>query len=350
MPLMEFPGMIDVHVHLREPGATHKENFFTGTAAALAGGVVALLDMPNNDPPVTDAQTLENKKRIASSSALCDYGFYLGATAHNASKISELAPKVAGLKIYLGATYGPLLLQDLGALIAHFKNWPPNKPIAVHAEGISVAAVLTLAIVYGRRVHICHVSRAEEIALIKAAKGKGLPVTCEVTPHHLFLSEEDAATLGPFGYMKPTLGSHRDRRALWENLDVVDVIASDHAPHTKEEKLGPTPPPGVPGLETTLPLLFTAMLEGRISQERLLELTFKNPARIFGIKLPETCVELEIGPRRIISSSELKTRCGWTPFEGMGVRATIRRVFIRGQKVYEDGQVLAWPGFGKPIL
>ncbi len=349
MPLLEMPGMIDAHVHLREPGATHKETFLTGTAAALAGGVVALLDMPNNNPPVTDAPTLAAKKRIAAGSALCDYGFYLGATAGNASAAPELAPEVAGLKVYLGATYGPLLLQDLSALLAHFQNWPPDKPIAVHAEGISVAAVLALAAIYRRPVHICHVSRAEEMILIRAAKERGLPVTCEVTPHHLFLSEEDALALGPFGYMKPTLGSRKDLEALWANLDAVDIVASDHAPHTREEKQGPEPPPGVPGLETTLPLLLTAMVEGRISRERLIELTFRNPARIFRVEPPDARVEVEIGPRRAISSAELKTLCGWTPFEGMEVRATIRRVFIRGQKVYEDGQVLVRPGFGKPL-
>ncbi|MCS7285686.1 MAG: amidohydrolase family protein [Anaerolineae bacterium] len=342
--------MIDAHVHLREPGASHKETFLTGTAAALAGGVVALLDMPNNIPPITDAQTLEIKKRIAASSALCDYGFYLGATLHNSSTAAELASEVAGLKIYLGETYGSLYLQDLSTLIAHFQSWPSSKPIAVHAEGMLVAAVLALAALYNRRVHICHVSRAEEITLIKAAKERGLPVTCEVTPHHLFLSEEEAATLGPFGYMKPTLGSPKDREALWKNLGIIDIIASDHAPHTLEEKRGPEPPPGVPGLETTIPLLFTAMLEGRIARERLSELIFENPARIFGIKPPEARVEIELGPRRIISSAELKTRCGWTPFEGMEVRATVRRVFIRGQKAYEDGKILVHPGFGRPLF
>lgn len=349
MSLIEIPGMIDAHVHLREPGATHKENFLTGTAAALAGGVVAVFDMPNNTPPVTDRQTLEVKKSLAAQSALCDYGFFLGAAAENSSTAAELAPETVGLKVYLGETYGPLRIQNLVALMAHFQNWPPDKPIAVHVEGLLLASVLALAAIYKRRVHICHVSRAEEIALIKMAKERGLPITCEVTPHHLFLSEEDAAHLGPFGYMKPTLGSRKDREALWENLEAIDIVASDHAPHTREEKQGSNPPPGVPGLETTLPLLFTAMLEGRISQERLTELVFKNPATIFGIKPPEARVEIELGPRRIISSSELKTRCGWTPFEGMEVRATVRRVFIRGHKAYEDGEIIARPGFGKPV-
>lgn len=349
MPLVEIPGMIDAHVHMREPGATHKENFLTGTAAALAGGVVAIFDMPNNNPPVTDRQTLEVKKGLAAGNALCDYGFFLGAAAENSSTAAELAPETVGLKVYLGETYGPLRIKNLVALMAHFRNWPPYKPIAVHVEGLLLASVLALAAIYKRHVHICHVSRAEEITLIKMAKERGLPITCEVAPHHLFLSEEDAARLGPFGYMRPTLGSKRDCEALWENLETIDIIASDHAPHTREEKQSPNPPPGVPGLETTLPLLFTAMLEGRLSKERVIELVFKNPASIFGIKPPETRVEIELGPRRIISSSELKTRCGWTPFEGVEVRATVRRVFIRGQKVYEDGEVLAQPGFGRPV-
>jgi len=350
MPLVKLPGMIDAHVHLREPGATHKEDFATGTAAALAGGVIAVLDMPNNSPPVVDEATLEAKRCLAAQKALCDYGFYVGATEDNASRLASLAGKAVGLKIYLNETYGPLRIQRLWALMEHFRHWPLNRPIALHSEGVFLAAAIALAHIYGRRIHICHVSRREEIALIRGAKERGVKVTCEVTPHHLFLTERDAEALGPFAYMKPTLGTPQDRDALWANLDVVDVIASDHAPHTREEKLSPNPPPGVPGLETTMPLLFTAVREGRLTMERLVELTFANPARIFGIRPPaETWVEVDPGVRWEISSRNLQTKCGWTPFEGWEVFGAIRRIYIQGVKVYENGQILAKLGFGKEI-
>jgi len=340
--------MIDVHVHLREPGATHKEDFHTGTAAALAGGVITVLDMPNNSPPVLDGESLDHKKRLAGGKALCDIGFYIGATEGNPVQCTAAAGEAIGLKIYLNQTYGPLRMQNLAALMSHFRSWPPDKPIALHSEGVFMAIAIALSHLYNRHVHICHVSRREEILLIREAKRQGARITCEVTPHHLFLTEADAERLGSFAYMKPTLGSEKDRATLWENLAFVDVIASDHAPHTREEKESPHPPPGVPGLETTLPLLLTAVHEGRLTLERLVELTFYNPSRIFGITPPpDTWVEVDLNARYIISSTELKTKCAWTPFEGMAVWGKVRRVHLRGTKAYEEGNILVKPGFGK---
>ena len=285
MKCLPLPGLIDVHVHLRDPGATHKEDFSTGTAAALAGGVVAVLDMPNNTPPTVNGQRLSEKAQIASEKARCDFGFYLGATEDNVGEGAVLSHRVAGLKIYMGQTYGPLKMADLAALMAHFRSWPADRPIAVHAEGLAMAGAIALARLYGKRLHICHVSRKAEIELIRKAKESwgakaDLKLTCEVTPHHLFLTQADVARLGSLAHVKPPLGTEEDRAALWDNLDIVDVIASDHAPHTMAEKESPEPPPGVPGLETTLPLLLTAVADGRLSWERLIELTSENPARI----------------------------------------------------------------------
>jgi carbamoyl-phosphate synthase/aspartate carbamoyltransferase/dihydroorotase len=207
-----------------------------------------------------------------------------------------------------------------------------------------------LARSFGRRLHLCHVSLASEIALIRASKESGARVTCEVAPHHLFLNEEDAKRLGPYGQMKPPLASEADRAALWANLDVVDCVATDHAPHTREEKEGENPPPGVPGLETMLPLLLTAVAEGRLTMERLIDLTHIAPRRIFGLpEQPETWIEIDPGVNVILSSHNLHTRCGWTPFEGMRVRGQVRRMVIRDQAVFEDGEVLAEPGFGRAI-
>ncbi len=350
MGTLKLPGLIDVHVHLREPGGEHKEDMASGSAAALAGGVVMVLDMPNTYPPIVDAGALALKRRLAEEKAVCDIGFFVGATETNAAEAAGLAREAAGLKIYLDQTYGPLRMHSLAALLAHFRTWPAARPIAVHAEGLSAAMAIGLARVYGRRLHLCHVSRADEIALIRAAKESGAAVTCEVTPHHLFLTEADGERLGPFGSMKPPLATEGDRAALWANLDVVDCIATDHAPHTQAEKEGTTPPPGVPGLETMLPLLLTAVAEGRLTLERVMQLTHDAPLRIFGLAEPGECrVEVDLDVRHTLSSAELLTRCGWTPFEGMPVVGKVRRVTLRGQTVFE-GQVRVRPGFGRVVV
>jgi dihydroorotase-like cyclic amidohydrolase len=351
MALYRLPGLMDVHVHLRDPGGTHKEDFYTGTQAALAGGVTTVLDMPNNSPPIMNEETLRRKAEIASQKAVCDFGLYLGATDDNAARCAELSRQVAGLKIYLGETYGPLRVSNLASLLSHFQNWPTAKLIAVHAEDLAPACAIALSWIYGRPVHICHVSQKAEIELIRMAKERGAKVTCEVTPHHLFLTEADRGQLGGFAHVKPPLGTEADRAALWANLDAVDLIASDHAPHTIAEKGGPEPPPGVPGLETTLPLLLTAVADGRLSWERLIELTSENPARIFGLKQDErSYVEVDPDDRYVLNGSSLRTKCGWTPFEGMTVRGRVVRVYLRGVLAYADGQVLVQPGFGRALF
>ena len=213
-----------------------------------------------------------------------------------------------------------------------------------------MAIAIGLARSFGRRLHLCHISRADEIALIRAAKASGAAVTCEVTPHHLFLTETDAQRLGPYGSMKPSLASANDVAALWANLDVVDCIATDHAPHTRAEKDGQNPPPGIPGLETMLPLMLTAVAEGRLSMERLVDLSHHAPKRIFGLPAqPDTWVEIDAYTPYSLSSDDLQTRCGWSPFEGMTVRGRVRRVTLRGQTVYADGRITAEPGIGQVV-
>lgn len=348
MSAVVLPGLIDAHVHLREPGGEHKEEIASGTASALAGGIVGLLDMPNNTPPAVDARTLARKRQRFQERARCDWGLFLGAGDRTRPGAAEAQAAVA-LKLYLTPTFGELRLESLASLLEIWRLWPGERPIAVHAEGLSMAIPIGLAQLTGRRVHLCHVARAAEIALVRAAKERGAPVTCEVAPHHLFLSRADAERLGPLGAMKPTLGEPEDVAALWSNLAVVDLVASDHAPHTREEKAGPNPPPGVPGLETTLPLLLDAVQAGRLSLERVVELLHEGPQRVYGLRAPEARVEVALDEVWTVTGAELQSKCGWTPYEGRRVRGRVRRVELRGNTVFVAGKVVARPGSGQAL-
>src|SRR5437870_2228579 len=282
MAIVRLPGLIDPHVHLRDPGATHKENFVTGTRAALSGGFTAVLDMPNNPgDPTVSPEALARKEDSASGRISCDVGFFYGATTRNAPTYAKVAPNVFGLKLYLDHTTGDLKVEELEAIRDIMLAWPAHKPLCVHAEDRTLSMVLGLLPSVGRSMHFCHVSEKVEIELIRDAKERGLPVTCEVTPHHLYLTEDDLPRLGGFGVMKPPLRRGSDVDALWANLAVIDMIATDHAPHTLEEKTGATPPFGVPGLETSLPLMLTAVRAGRLTLDRLVEMMYTAPARVF---------------------------------------------------------------------
>jgi carbamoyl-phosphate synthase/aspartate carbamoyltransferase/dihydroorotase len=351
MTTLKLPGLIDVHVHLREPGGTHKEDYATGTAAALAGGFTCVLDMPNNTPPITDAATLALKKQAAQKNARCDYGIHLGAGADNAETAWQLAPQVTGLKMYLDQTFGPLRLDDLDALMRHMERWPADRPVLCHAEGRTAAACIMAAHLTGRHVHICHVSRADEIDLIRRAKDKGIHVTCEVTPHHFFLTDQAANTLG-FGRseVRPRLAKEADRQALRSALDVIDCFATDHAPHTLEEKDSIKPPPGFPGLETALPLYLELVRQGLLSMDGLIDRTVNNPRRLFDLPAqPDAWIEIDPDEDWIVQGREMQTRARWTPFEGWTLRGRVRRVMLRGVEAYRDGVVLAQPGFGRDV-
>lgn len=349
--MIRLPGLIDPHVHFREPGATYKEDWDTGTAAALAGGYTMVLAMPNTKPPVTDTSSFALALDAARAKARCDYAQYLGAGPENVESLLDLAPKSAGLKMYLDQTYGPLRLDDMRLWMAHFECWPRHLPIVAHAESRTLAAVILMSALYDRPVHLAHISLAEEISLIRQAKEKGLKVTCEVTPHHLFLTQEDIPRLGQGrSEVRPRLATLADRQALWDNLEVIDCFATDHAPHTREEKDGPNPPPGFPGVETALPLLLGAVQEGRLTMEDLVQRMVTNPRRIFNLpKQPETWIEVDIQERWQISAAQTFTRCGWTPFEGWQVRGRVHKVVLRGQVAFKDGRVLAAPGSGRNI-
>jgi dihydroorotase len=343
-----LPGLLDVHAHLRVPGGDHKETVATGTAAALAGGFTAVLAMPNTSPPITDGLRLAAARKIYGDAARCDVGLFLGATEDNARAAATAAPHACGLKVYFNETFGPLRIERLRPLLDHFETWRPEKPIVLHAEQVGVAMAVGLAATYRQHVHLAHVSLGEEIRLIAAAKDAGLPVTCEVAPHHLFLSTDDLPRLGPLGDMRPVLASPADRDALWAHLADIDCIATDHAPHTRHEKAGEKPPPGVPGLETALPLMLTAVEGGRLGLDRLIELMSTAPARLFGVATPgESSVEVEIGPTWTLPERGWQTQVDWSPFAGTAVRGRVVRTLLRGAVAYEDGTVKAPPGTGR---
>jgi carbamoyl-phosphate synthase/aspartate carbamoyltransferase/dihydroorotase len=349
--VITLPGLVDVHVHLREPGATHKEDWDSGTSAALAGGITAVLAMPNTQPPITDKASLDLALDAARKKARCDYAQYIGAGPDNAETAPAQALKTAGLKMYLDQTYGPLRLDDMSLWMEHFRRWPPFMPIVAHAEGRTLAAVILMAAIFDRPVHLAHISLREEILLIRAAKERGLRVTCEVTPHHLFLTQEDIPTIGVGrSEVRPRLATAADREALWQNLDIVDCFATDHAPHTAKEKDSPNPPPGFPGLETALPLLLTAIKEGRLSLDGLIARLHTNPRRIFNLpEQPETFIEVDPDAVWTVKAAEMRSRCAWTPFEGWKLHGQVHRVVLRGQDVFREGQILAQEGFGRNI-
>ena len=362
--MIKLPGLIDPHVHLREPGATHKEDFDSGTCAALAGGVTMVLAMPNTQPPIFDAETLDIALTAAQQKVRCDYAQYLGAGPDNAEIVPTLAHKAAGLKMYLDSTFGELRLDDMTLWQPHFEKYPKEYPIIVHAESRSMAAAILFATIYDRPVHIAHISLREEILLIKAAKERGIKVTCEVCPHHLFLTqpsptpplfsekmgEDVRRTGGGRLEVRPRLATQKDVDALWENLDIIDCFATDHAPHTIEEKDSENPPPGFPGLETALPLLLTAIDLRRLTFDDLIQKMYTNPRRIFNLpEQPETWIEVDEDAEYEIRAAEMFTRCGWTPFEGWKVKGKVRKVVLRGKKAFENGKILVEPGFGKNI-
>jgi len=378
-----LPGLIDPHVHLRDPGATHKEDFYTGTSAALAGGVTTILDMPNNSPSVVSQREIDEKQAIAAQKAVCDYGFYIGVTSANAHEAQESS--AVAMKLYLGATTGNLLVEDNAALEEIFSTY--KKVISVHAEDnqcmaqygqkvehiaqnhnelrppqcaeIALQKAITMAEKYTAKLHVAHLSTASEIELIKKAKQRGLKISCEVTPHHLFLTDEATVALGNFAKVNPPLRSEADQQALWQNLGVMDCIATDHAPHTVEEKQMPydSAPSGLPGLETTLPLLLDAYNNKRISLETIVRLTSFGPAQVFGINgkgkievgADADFVVVDLQKENKLVGEKLKTKCKWTPFEGKLCRGAVVQTFLRGKEAFDGENILLKSGEGKHV-
>ena len=351
--IVRIPAMLDPHTHLRGLDWSHKATFASETAAALAGGYWAVFDMPNTPPTTTDRAALDRKRAEIGAQAVCDWGVYFGASAaDNTAAYAEAAPRTCGLKIYNNATTGTLLIEDQAQRDRHYAAWPADKVIAVHAEGETVSDILALVRKYRKPTHFCHISAADELRALAAAKADGLPVSIGVCPHHLYLTQDDIAFLGSLALMKPELKTRADRDALWDGLrsGLVDIVESDHAPHTLAEKFSGTPVYGVPGLETTLPLLLQAVYENRLTVEQVIALVAANPRRVFGVAAPpDTYTEVEIDAPRTITRDNLQTLCRWSPFEGMRVRGQVRRVVIRGQIAFDGENIIAAPGSGQAV-
>jgi carbamoyl-phosphate synthase/aspartate carbamoyltransferase/dihydroorotase len=383
MATIRLPGLVDAHVHLREPGYEYKEDFYSGTAAALAGGVTTVLDMPNTRPPTATPDALIDKARRAAAKAVCDVGLFVGATNTHLDAYLPVAERACGLKIYVSDTFGSLRIEELRLLDRFFRTWAEKAtrltqdvnaastsrtrlgPIAVHAENLMLPACLALCHLYDTPLHVVHVSRRSEIELIRRAKEQGYPVTCEVTPHHLFLSTDDLPRLGARGDMRPRLATPDDVAALWENLHVVDVFATDHAPHTLAEKgasgskdvgrelaePAASPPPGVPGVETLLPLLLTAVHEGRLEVDDIVARCVVNPRRIYHLPAqPDTWTEVDVDASFVLRDEDMHTKAGWTPFAGKTVFGRVERVFLRGQLAFDGMAILARPGSGRVLF
>ena len=360
--MIKLPGLIDPHVHVREPGQTHKEDWDSATQAALAGGVTMILAMPNTKPPIFDEATLNLALISAKQKARCDYAQFLGAGPANADwdRHAGLPLRAAGLKMYLDSTFGELRLDDMTLWQPHFEKYPKDYPIVLHSESRTMAAGILFAAIYDRPVHIAHVSLKEEILLIKTAKEKGIKVTCEVCPHHLFLTAESPLPSGRGARgegessgrreVRPRLATKEDVDALWQSMDVIDCFATDHAPHILAEKDSENPPPGFPGLETLLPLLLTAVDLGRLTLDELIQKSVINPRRIFHLpEQPETWIEVDESAEYEIKAEEQFTKCGWTPFEGWQVKGKVMKVVLRGKTAFEDGKILVEQGYGKNV-
>jgi len=348
MSTIRLPGLIDIHVHMRQPGAEHKETWETGTAAALAGGFSTVLAMPNTSPAVIDDASLDVALGAAARGARCNYAHFLGAGADNTESVGKSADRAAGLKMYLGETFGDLRLEDPSLWATHLERWPDHRVVAVHAEGSALETVIGIAESLDRAIHVCHVASAVDLSLIAAAKGRGAAVTCEVTPHHLFLDQDSDLAQGR-AEVRPRLGTPQDRQSLWDRLELIDCFATDHAPHKVAEKDGADPPPGFPGLETALPLLLTAVHDGLLTLDDVIERLHVRPTEIFGLPVElDTWVEVDIDEEFRIATSG-QSRGGWTPFAGMPVRGKVTTVAIRGNVAFANGRVVAAAGTGRDL-
>jgi len=382
-----LPGVIDSQVHFREPGLEAKEDLESGSRAAVLGGVTAVFEMPNTKPNTDSADAVADKLARAGNRMWCDHAFYVGATSANAVQLAELErlPGTAGVKIFMGASTGDLLVaedSELARVLASGK-----RRVAIHAEDearmnarlgervegdpsshpvwrddesalLATQRILRLARAARRRIHVLHVTTPDELALL--AQHKDI-ATCEVTPQHLTLAGEEAyPRLGSFAQMNPPIRSGAHRAGLWHWLGqgVPDVLGSDHAPHTREEKARtyPASPSGMPGVQTLLPLMLNHVAEGRLTLQRLIDLTSAGPQRVFGIvgkgRIAAgydgdfTLVDLKA--RWTVDESWLASRCGWSPFTGMALTGKPVGTIVRGNRVMWGG-ALANSAVGQPV-
>ncbi len=373
-----LPGVIDSQVHFREPGLTHKEDLETGSRGAVLGGVTAVFEMPNTDPLTVSAETLADKVKRATGRMHCDFAFWVGGTHENVADIPELErlPGAVGIKVFMGSSTGKLLVPDDAGVLAILKRTrrraafhSEDEPRLIERKGLRVAgdpashpvwrdvttAVLSterlirLAREARAQVHVLHISTREEIALLQEAKDVA---SCEATPHHLTLSAEDYARLGTKLQMNPPVRGAEHRDGVWRGLaqGIIDVLGSDHAPHTLEEKARPYPqsPSGMTGVQTLVPIMLDHVAAGRLTLSRFVDLTSAGPARIFGIvgkgriaagyDADFTIVDLK--RREAIRDSCIASRSAWTPYDGRSVTGWPVGTFVRGRKVMWEGEIV----------
>jgi dihydroorotase len=370
-----LPGVMDTQVHFREPGNEHKEDLQTGSLAAILGGVTAVFEMPNTNPPTTSRAAIEDKLARAKGRMYCDHAFYAGATPQNIGALAELErmPGVCGIKAFLGSSTGTLLLNKEEDILAALKAG--RRRVAVHSEDedrmiarkhlaergkpqthpiwrdaeaarMSTERVLRLARAAGRRLHVLHVTTGDEIPLLADAKDIA---TAETTPQHLTLSAPECyERLGTYAQMNPPIRDESHRLALWDAVrqGVIDVIGSDHAPHTREEKdkVYPDTPSGMPGVQTLATILLDHVNKGNLTLERFIDLTASGPQRIFGIAGKGRIARgydgdftiVDLGLTRTIENKWIATRSGWTPFDGMKTKGWPVATILRGRVVMRD--------------
>ena len=385
--LTVLPGVIDTQVHFREPGLEWKEDLETGSRAAVLGGVTATFEMPNTQPTTTDAAAMADKLARAKGRMHCDHAFYVGGTHENAADLGELErlPGCCGVKVFMGASTGTLLVADDAGVaevlrhvtrratfhsedeyrlverrsLAREGDWTSHPEVRDAESAIrSTRRLCGLARELGKRIHVLHVTTAEEIAFLAGQKDVA---TVEVTPQHLTLESPEAyIRLKGLAQMNPPIREARHVVGLWKGIaqGVVDVLGSDHAPHTLEEKARPYPasPSGMPGVQTMLAVMLTHVAAGRLSLERLVDLTSAGAQRLFGIAgkgrlavgYDADLTVVDLAARRTLSHADMASRCGWTPFDGMEVTGWPMATIVRGKIVMREDEVVA-PHLGQPV-
>jgi dihydroorotase len=348
-----IPGVIDPHVHFREPGFEHKEDLFTGSKAAAKGGITTFIDMPNTKPPTFTIEEMDKKRELAKKS-IVNFGFHMGASAQDNNEEIIKAKNVASTKIYMNQTTGNLLVIEDELLKSYFRN---SKIVAVHAEEEMCEKAIRFTKDYGKALYICHVSLASEIESVRKAKEAGINIYAEATPHHLSFTKDDVKD--SFLMMKPELKTKEDQQELWGAVldGTIDTIGTDHAPHTFEEKKqGENGPYGVPGVETSLPLMLDAVNAGKITMQRLIELMCNKPAEIFNIKnkgfLKEgldadiTIVDMDL--EKEVRDEDIISKCRWTPYAGMKLKGWPIMTIVGGNIVFENNNI-SLDNYGKKV-
>jgi dihydroorotase len=381
-----LPGVMDTQVHFREPGPTHKEDLETGSLSAVMGGVTAVFEMPNTTPLTVTADALADKLARAKGRMHCDHAFFIGGTHENVADLPELErlPGCAGVKVFMGASTGTLLVPDDEGVRNILKvirrraafhsedefRLNDRKHLRVHGDAsthpvwrdaeaalMSTHRLVRIARETGARIHVLHISTAEEMEFLAAHKDVA---TVEVTPHHLTLDDTLYATLGTKLQMNPPVRSAAHRAGIWTGLaqGVVDVLGSDHAPHTLEEKDKPYPdsPSGMTGVQTLVPVMLDHIAQGRLTLERFVDLTSAGPARIFNIAnkgrlavgYDADITVVDRKRRETITNAWIASRAGWTPYDGYQVMGWPVGTVLRGRRVMWEGELLA-PALGEPV-